>query len=191
MCVRRPMPTTRALIDPSCSHLLTRASPGPLRRAVGASLGKVKHFGLSEVNAATIRRAHAVQPVTAVQSEYSVMWTQPKAELLPVLEELGIGFVPYSPLGRGYLSGSLNETTKFDATNDNRATLPRFTSEALQANRVLVDLLEQFGHHKRATPAQVALAWLLAQKPWSSSAVAPYTATPLWMRRLRIAIHSR
>jgi aryl-alcohol dehydrogenase-like predicted oxidoreductase len=125
----------------------------------------VKHFGLSEVNATTIRRAHAVQPVTAVQSEYSVMWMQPKAEVLPVLEELGIGFVPYSPLGRGYLSGSLNESTKF-GDNDNRASLPRFTPEALQANRVLVDLLETFGRRKAATPAQVALAWLLAQKPW-------------------------
>ncbi len=127
--------------------------------------GKVKHFGLSEVNATTIRRAHAVQPVTAVQGEYSVMWMQPKAEVLPVLEELGIGFVPYSPLGRGYLSGSLNENTKF-GDNDNRASLPRFTPEALQANRVLVDLLETFGRRKAATPAQVALAWLLAQKPW-------------------------
>jgi aryl-alcohol dehydrogenase-like predicted oxidoreductase len=128
--------------------------------------GKVKHFGLSEVNATTIRRAHAVQPVAAVQSEYSVLWMPPKAEVLPVLEELGIGFVPYSPLGRGYLSGSLNENTKFDGDNDNRASLPRFTPEALHANRVLVDLLEQFGRRKAATPAQIALAWLLAQKPW-------------------------
>jgi aryl-alcohol dehydrogenase-like predicted oxidoreductase len=128
--------------------------------------GKVKHFGLSEVNAATIRRAHAVQPVAAVQSEYSVMWMQPREEVLPVLEELGIGFVAYSPLGRGYLSGSLNENTKFDGSNDNRATLPRFTPEALQANRVVVELLEEFGRCKGATPAQVALAWLLAQKPW-------------------------
>ena len=128
--------------------------------------GKVQHFGLSEVNAATIRRAHAVQPVAAVQSEYSVMWMQPRAEVLPVLEELGIGFVPYSPLGRGYLSGSLNENTKFEGGNDNRATLPRFTPEAMQANRVLVDLLAEFGRRKGGTPAQVALAWLLAQKPW-------------------------
>jgi len=128
--------------------------------------GKVKHFGLSEVTAAIIRRAHAVQPVAAVQSEYSVMWMQPKAEVLPVLEELGIGFVPYSPLGRGYLSGSFTAETKFDGSNDNRASLPRFTPAALQANRVLVDLLEEFGRRKEATPAQIALAWLLAQKPW-------------------------
>jgi aryl-alcohol dehydrogenase-like predicted oxidoreductase len=128
--------------------------------------GKVKHFGLSEVNAATIRRAHAVQRVAALQSEYSVMWMQPKAEVLPVLEELGIGFVAYSPLGRGYLSGSLNETSTFDGSNDNRATLPRFTPEALRANRALVELLTAFGERKGATPAQVSLAWLLAQKPW-------------------------
>jgi aryl-alcohol dehydrogenase-like predicted oxidoreductase len=127
--------------------------------------GKVRHFGLSEVSAATVRRAHAVQPVTAVQSEYSVMWMQPKAELLPVLEELGIGFVPYSPLGRGYLSGSMDASTKF-GSNDNRATLPRFAPEALQANRVLVKLLDDFGSRKSASSAQVALAWLLAQKPW-------------------------
>jgi aryl-alcohol dehydrogenase-like predicted oxidoreductase len=128
--------------------------------------GKVKHFGLSEVDSHTIRRAHAVQPVAAVQSEYSVMWMQPKADVLPVLEELGIGFVPYSPLGRGYLSGSLNENTKFEGGNDNRASLPRFTPEAMRANRVLVDLLAEFGRRKGATPAQIALAWLLAQKPW-------------------------
>jgi len=128
--------------------------------------GKVKHFGLSEVNAATIRRAHAVQPVAAVQSEYSVMWMQPRADVLPVLEELGIGFVPYSPLGRGYLSGSLSENTKFEGSNDNRASLPRFTPEAMRANRVLVDLLAEFGRRKGGTPAQIALAWLLAQKPW-------------------------
>ncbi len=128
--------------------------------------GKVKHFGLSEVNALTIRSAHAVQPVAAVQSEYSAMWMQPRVEVLPVLEELGIGFVAYSPLGRGYLSGSLNENTKFDGKNDNRASLPRFTPEAMQANRVLVDLLDEFGRRRGATAAQVALAWLLAQKPW-------------------------
>src|SRR6476620_6290422 len=128
--------------------------------------GKVRHFGLSEVGAATVRRAHAVQPVTAVQSEYSVMWTQPKTELLPVLEELGIGFVPYSPLGRGYLSGSMDASTKFDGSNDNRAALPRFAPEALQANRVLVELLDDFGRRKSASSAQIALAWLLAQKPW-------------------------
>ncbi|MGO9379243.1 MAG: aldo/keto reductase [Dissulfurispiraceae bacterium] len=128
--------------------------------------GKVKHFGLCEVNAQTIRRAHSVQPLTAVQSEYSIMWKQPEEEVLPTLEELGIGFVPYSPLGRAYLTGSLDEHTKFDSSNDNRATLPRFTEEAMKANRVLVDLLNKFGRQKRATSAQVALAWLLAQKPW-------------------------
>jgi aryl-alcohol dehydrogenase-like predicted oxidoreductase len=156
-------------IDLFYQHRLDPSVPiedvaGAVKDLIGE--GKVKHFGLCEVNPSTIRRAHAVQPVAAVQSEYSVMWTQPRADVLPVLEELGIGFVPYSPLGRGYLSGSLNEHTKFDGSNDNRATLPRFTPEALQANRALVDLLEEFGQRKGATPAQVALAWLLAQKPW-------------------------
>jgi aryl-alcohol dehydrogenase-like predicted oxidoreductase len=128
--------------------------------------GKVKHFGLCEVSAQTIRRAHAVQPLAAVQSEYSLMWRQPEEEVLPTLERLGIGFVPYSPLGRGYLSGNLNEDTKFDSRNDNRATLPRFTAEAMKANRVLVDLLHEFAQRKGATLSQVALAWVLAQKPW-------------------------
>jgi aryl-alcohol dehydrogenase-like predicted oxidoreductase len=128
--------------------------------------GKVKHFGLCEVSAQTIRRAHAVQPLAAIQSEYSLMWRQPEEEILPTLEELGIGFVPYSPLGRGFLSGALKENTKFDPVNDNRATLPRFTAEAMKANRVLVDLLNEFGRKKGATPAQVALAWVLHQKPW-------------------------
>ncbi len=128
--------------------------------------GKVKHFGLCEVGAQTIRRAHAVQPLTAVQSEYSLMWRHPEEDVLPILEELGIGFIPYSPLGRGYLSGALNERTTFDSSNDNRATLPRFTVEAMKANRGLVDLLTEFGRSKRATPTQVALAWLLARKPW-------------------------
>jgi aryl-alcohol dehydrogenase-like predicted oxidoreductase len=128
--------------------------------------GKVKHFGLCEVGARTIRRAHAVQPLTAVQSEYSLMWRQPEEEVMPTLEELGIGFVPYSPLGRGYLAGALNEQTKFDRRNDNRAILPRFTAEAMKANRVLVDLLNETGQRKGATPSQVALAWVLAQKPW-------------------------
>jgi aryl-alcohol dehydrogenase-like predicted oxidoreductase len=128
--------------------------------------GKVKHFGLCEVGAQTIRRAHAVLPLTAVQSEYSLMWRQPEEEILPTLEELGIGFVPYSPLGRGYLAGALNEDTKFDSHNDNRATLPRFTAEAMKANRVLVDQLNEFGHRKEATVSQVALAWVLSQKPW-------------------------
>jgi aryl-alcohol dehydrogenase-like predicted oxidoreductase len=135
--------------------------------------GKVKHFGLCEVSAHAIRRAHAVQPLTAVQSEYSLMWRQPEGEVLPTLEELGVGFIPYSPLGRGYLSGALNERTKFDSSNDNRATLPRFTAEAMKANRSLVDLLTDFGRRKRATPTQVALAWLLAQKPW----IAPIPGT--------------
>ena len=128
--------------------------------------GKVKHFGLCEVSAQTIRRAHAVQPLTALQSEYSLMWRQPEEEVLPTLDKLGIGFVPYSPLGRGYLTGALNENTKFDSSNDNRATLPRFTAEAMKANQVLVDLLNALGQRKGATSAQVAFAWLLAQKPW-------------------------
>ncbi|HEY3799768.1 MAG TPA: aldo/keto reductase [Caulobacteraceae bacterium] len=127
--------------------------------------GKVKHFGLSEAGADTIRRAHAVQPVTAVQSEYSLWWREPEAEVLPACAELGIGFVPFSPLGRGYLTGKIDETTTFGG-NDNRATLPRFTAEALKANRPVVDLLEDIGRRKGATPAQIALAWLLAKKPW-------------------------
>ena len=127
--------------------------------------GKVKHFGLSEAGVQTIRRAHAVQPVTAVQSEYS-LWTRgPEAELLPVLEELGIGFVPYSPLGRGFLTGKINENTTFDSS-DFRNNLPRFAPEARKANLALVDLLGNIAQRKGATPAQVALAWLLAQKPW-------------------------
>jgi aryl-alcohol dehydrogenase-like predicted oxidoreductase len=127
--------------------------------------GKVKHFGLSEANASTIRRAHAVQPVAAVQSEYSLWWRQPETEVLPICEELGIGFVPFSPLGRGFLTGKIDETTAFGG-NDNRASLPRFTPEARKANRPVVDLLERISAQKSATPAQVALAWLLAQKPW-------------------------
>jgi aryl-alcohol dehydrogenase-like predicted oxidoreductase len=127
--------------------------------------GKVKHFGLSEAAAETIRRAHAVQPVTAVQSEYS-LWTRgPEAEVLPTLEQLGIGFVPYSPLGKGFLTGKMDETTTFDST-DFRNILPRFTPEARQANQALVELLREIGERKKATPAQLALAWLLAQKPW-------------------------
>lgn len=127
--------------------------------------GKVKHFGLSEAGAQTIRRAHAVQPVTAVQSEYSLWWRTPEEEVLPTCEELGIGFVPYSPLGKGFLTGKINENTTF-ADNDIRARTPRFTPEAIKANRVLIDLLAKFGEQKGATPAQIALAWLLAQKPW-------------------------
>ncbi len=127
--------------------------------------GKVKHFGLSEPGVNTIRRAHAVQPVTAVQSEYSLFWRGPEAEILPTLEELGIGFVPFSPLGAGFLTGKIDENTKFDST-DFRNLVPRFTPEARKANQVLVDLLGKFAEQKKATPAQVALAWLLAQKPW-------------------------
>ncbi len=127
--------------------------------------GKVKHFGLSEAGVQTIRRAHAVQPVTAVQSEYS-LWTRgPEAEVLPTLEELGIGFVPYSPLGKGFLTGKINENTTFDSS-DFRNIVPRFTPEARKANQALVDLLRKIAERKKATPAQVALAWLLAQKPW-------------------------
>ena len=127
--------------------------------------GKVKHFGLSEAAAQTIRRAHAVQPVTAVQSEYSLWWRRPEAEVLPTLEELGIGFVPYSPLGKGFLTGKINENTAFDSS-DIRNTIPRFTPEAREANQALVDLLGRIGERKKATPAQIALAWLLARKPW-------------------------
>jgi aryl-alcohol dehydrogenase-like predicted oxidoreductase len=127
--------------------------------------GKVKHFGLSEAGADTIRRAHAVQPVTALQSEYSLWTREPEAEILPLLEELGIGFVPFSPLGRGFLTGKMDETTQFDS-NDFRNSLPRFTAEAMKANQALVNLLGQVAQRKGATPAQVALAWLLAQKPW-------------------------
>jgi aryl-alcohol dehydrogenase-like predicted oxidoreductase len=127
--------------------------------------GKVKHFGLSEAGVQTIRRAHAVQPVTALQSEYSLWWRQPEAEVLPALEELGIGFVPFSPLGKGFLTGKINENTTFDSS-DFRNIVPRFTPEARKANQVLVDLLSKIAERKDATPAQIALAWLLAQKPW-------------------------
>lgn len=127
--------------------------------------GKVRHFGLSEAGVGTIRRAHAVQPVTAVQSEYSLWWRKPEAELLPVLDELGIGFVPYSPLGKGFLTGKIDENTEI-GKGDFRSTLPRFTPEARKANQAVVDLLSSIGKKKEATPAQVALAWLLAQKPW-------------------------
>jgi aryl-alcohol dehydrogenase-like predicted oxidoreductase len=127
--------------------------------------GKVRHFGLSEAGVQTIRRAHAVQPVTALQNEYSLWWRQPEEEVLPTLEELGIGFVPYSPLGRGFLTGKLDENTTFDSS-DFRNMLPRFTPEARRANQALVDLLGAIAKRKNATPAQIALAWLLAQKPW-------------------------
>jgi len=127
--------------------------------------GKVKHFGLSEAGVQTIRRAHAVQPVTALQSEYSLWWRRPEEEALPVLEELGIGFVPFSPLGRGFLTGKIDENTSFDA-KDFRNTVPRFTADARKANQAVVDLLREIAERKKATPAQIALAWLLAQKPW-------------------------
>src|SRR5881227_3307946 len=127
--------------------------------------GKVKHFGLSEPGVQTIRRAHAVQPVTAVQNEYSLWWRKPEEVVLPTLEELGIGFVPYSPLGRGFLTGKINEHTTFDSS-DFRNILPRFTAEARKANQALVDVLGEIAKQKKKTPAQIALAWLLAQKPW-------------------------
>jgi aryl-alcohol dehydrogenase-like predicted oxidoreductase len=127
--------------------------------------GKVKHFGLSEAGVKTIRRAHAVQPVTALQSEYSLWWREPEKEVIPTLEELGIGFVPFSPLGKGFLTGKINEETTFDK-NDFRNIVPRFTAEARKANQAFVDLLRRIAERKKATPAQIALAWLLAQKPW-------------------------
>jgi len=127
--------------------------------------GKVKHFGLSEAGVKTIRRAHAVQPVAALQSEYSLWWREPEAEVIPTLEELGIGFVPFSPLGKGFLTGAIKEDTKFDKT-DFRNIVPRFTAENRKANQAVVDLIGKFAQQKKATPAQIALAWLLAQKPW-------------------------
>jgi aryl-alcohol dehydrogenase-like predicted oxidoreductase len=127
--------------------------------------GKVRHFGLSEPGVQTIRRAHAVQPVTAVQNEYSLWWRRPEAEVIPALEELGIGLVPYSPLGKGFLTGAISESATFEST-DFRSTLPRFTPEALKANQALIALLTRIAERKNATPAQIALAWLLAQKPW-------------------------
>src|SRR5207249_912325 len=127
--------------------------------------GKVKHFGLSEAGVQTIRRAHAVQPVAALQSEYSLWWREPEAELLPTLEELGIGFVPFSPLGKGFLTGKISEDTQFDKT-DFRNIVPRFSAENRKVNQALVDLIGRFAQQKEATPAQIALAWLLAQKPW-------------------------
>lgn len=134
--------------------------------------GKIKHWGLSEAGVQTIRRAHAVQPVTAIQSEYSLWYRRPEEELLPTLEELGIGFVPFSPLGKGFLTGRFNKESKF-ASNDFRSIVPRFTAEALEANQVLVDLLKKVADQKNATPAQIALAWLLEQKPW----IAPIPGT--------------
>ncbi|MFL6255989.1 MAG: aldo/keto reductase [Pyrinomonadaceae bacterium] len=148
-----------------------RVDPGvPIEEVAGAvkeliQEGKVRHFGLSEAGVGVIRRAHAVQPVTALQSEYSLWWREPEAEIIPVLEELGIGFVPFSPLGKGFLTGKIDENTKFDAT-DFRNTVPRFSPEARQANQALIDLIGKFATAKNATPAQIALAWVLAQKPW-------------------------
>jgi aryl-alcohol dehydrogenase-like predicted oxidoreductase len=148
-----------------------RVDPGvPIEDVAGAvkeliEAGKVKHFGLSEAPAEIIRRAHAVQPVTAVQSEYSLWWRTPEEEVLPTCEELGIGFVPYSPLGRGYLTGKIDEHTTFDSS-DIRSRNPRFTPQAIKANQAVIDLLARIGAQKQATPAQIALAWLLAQKPW-------------------------
>ena len=136
---------------------------GAVRDLIGE--GKVRHFGLSEASAETIRRAHAIQPVAAIQSEYSLWWRNPEEDVLPLCEELGIGFVPFAPLGRGYLTGTVDEHTTF-ATSDLRSRSPRYTAEARKANRAVIDLLSRVANDKRATPAQVALAWLLAQKPW-------------------------
>ena len=155
-------------IDLFYQHRVDPAVPieevaGAVKQLIAA--GKVKHFGLSEPGAETLRRAHAVQPVAAVQSEYSLWWRLPEADVLPACAELGVGFVPYSPLGRGFLTGKIDESTAF-GSNDNRSTLPRFTPEARRANRPVVDLLERLGAEKHATAAQIALAWLLAQQPW-------------------------
>ncbi len=143
----------------------------PIEEVAGAvkeliHAGKVRHFGLCEVGPETIRRAHKVQPITAIQSEYHLMWREPENTVLPICKELGIGFVPYSPINRGFLCGELNEQTKFDSGNDNREKLPRFTSEAMKANLTLVEVLDQFGAVRGMTSAQVALAWLLAKQPW-------------------------
>jgi aryl-alcohol dehydrogenase-like predicted oxidoreductase len=155
-------------IDLFYQHRVDPAVPiedvaGAMKELIDA--GKVRHFGLSEPGVETIRRAHAVQPVTAIQNEYSLWTRTPEAEVLPLLEELGIGFVPYSPLGRGFLTGKIDESTTFES-NDFRNILPRFSAEARKANQALVDLLKSIGERKNATPAQIALAWLLAQKPW-------------------------
>jgi aryl-alcohol dehydrogenase-like predicted oxidoreductase len=172
--------TVKRSVDDSLKRLRTdtidllyqhRVDPNvPIEDVAGAvkeliAEGKVKHFGLSEAGAQTIRRAHAVQPVTALQSEYSLWWREPEAEIVPTLEELGIGFVPFSPLGKGFLTGKIDVTTTFDET-DFRNTVPRFDAEARQANLAFVELLEQIAERTHATPAQLALAWILAQKPW-------------------------
>ena len=172
--------TIRSSVDDSLRRLRTdridvlyqhRVDPNvPIEEVVGTvkeliADGKVKHFGLSEAGVQTIRRAHAVQPVTALQSEYSLFWREPEEAILPTLEELGIGFVPFSPLGKGFLTGKIDETTTFEST-DFRNTVPRFTAENRKANLALVELLNEIAERKQATPAQIALAWLLAQKPW-------------------------
>ena len=162
---------TRLKVDAIDLYYQHRVDPAvPIEDVAGAvkdliGQGKVRHFGLSEAAAKTIRRAHAVQPVTAVQSEYSLWYRNPEKEVLPALEELGIGFVPYSPLGKGFLTGKIDENAKFEST-DFRSSLPRFTPEALSANQTLVNLLQQIAERKKATPGQIALAWLLAQKSW-------------------------
>ncbi len=156
---------------PSICSINTGSTPDvPIEDVAGAVKdliqgGKVKHFGLSEAGVQTIRRAHAVQRVTALQSEYSLWWRRPEEEVLPTLEELGIGFVPFSPLGKGFLTGKINENTTFDGS-DFRNIVPRFTPEARKANQAVVDLLARIAEQKKATPAQIAPAWLLAQKPW-------------------------
>ena len=147
-------------VDPDVPIEDVAGAVGDLIRA-----GKVRHFGLSEAGVRTIRRAHAVQPVAALQSEYSIWWREPEADILPALEELGIGFVPFSPLGKGYLTGKIDETVTFDSA-DFRSSVPRFSPEARKANRAVVLLLEDFARRRHATPAQIALAWLLARKPW-------------------------
>ncbi len=172
--------TIKAVAEASLKRLKTevidlfyqhRVDPNvPIEEVAGAvkdliQEGKVKHFGLSEAGVKTIRRAHAVQPVTALQSEYSLWWREPEAEILPTLEELGIGFVPFSPLGKGFLTGKIDENTTFDKT-DFRNTVPRFSEENRKANQALIDLLGTIAGEKNATPAQIALAWLLVQKPW-------------------------
>jgi aryl-alcohol dehydrogenase-like predicted oxidoreductase len=161
----------RLRVDAIDLYYQHRVDPNvPIEDVAGAvkdliQAGKVKHFGLSEAGVQTIRRAHAVQPLTALQSEYSLWTRTPEKEVIPTLEELGIGFVPYSPLGKGFLTGKINENTTFDSS-DFRSTLPRFTPEALKANQALIGLLGKIAERKKATPAQIALAWLLAQKPW-------------------------
>ncbi|MEY4100513.1 MAG: hypothetical protein RL300_1684 [Pseudomonadota bacterium] len=173
--------TIRAVAEASLTSLRTdtidlfyqhRVDPNvPIEDVVGTlkdliQQGKVRHYGLSEVGAATIRRAHAVHPVAAVQNQYSIWTREPEAEVLPICEELGIGFVPWGPLGTGFLTGSIDENTRFDSSTDLRATFPRFTPDAIKANMPLVDMLRDISTRKGATPVQIALAWLLAQKPW-------------------------